>query len=390
MPAQYSYPIPSGVQLVNRVTQWPATNLTRASFPYSAEVSFDFPLPAESLLVLSHGPSLGGDLQITTSSAVPPGSASVHIIVNYHHEAVRDTAKVGLIKRKAGETGLGIFTPMNRDGHINTDNLFFNVKFSLPRSNVYINNLTTDVSNFAHNVDRLEEAVKFGEISLKGSHRKIIVKSLATSKATLQTSNALIDSQHLVARNALVQTSNGKISGNFHVSDSLYLRTSNGVIKTIVGIDGDGSDNTAAKTLTMCTTNSTLESTVSLETSSGAGGHFRIETHNSNGSSATRIASLPIDGVLLLESKTTNAPTSLTLPPAYEGGFTLSTSNALAHVSRLNPNELDPAGLGRQRVQEIKTAKGSKTAGGVYWDKESINRGHVTLKSSNGPASIHF
>ncbi|KAJ7475868.1 hypothetical protein FB451DRAFT_1397262 [Mycena latifolia] len=386
---QYTYSLPPGVDLVNYASQWPAKEPpVSASFPYSAEVSFEFLLPSETLLLLSQGALSAGYLHVTTSSAVSPGSAQVHVIVNYHDDAVRDAVKVGLIKRNDGESGIGIFTPTNWVGYANTDRLYFNVKLTLPQSNPYINNFTTDLHNFAHNIDPLKGVVNIGEIFLKGSHREIIVKSLTALKATFSTSNGAVVADHLVALNATVRSSNGPISGDFYVSDSLDLRTSNGAIKATVGINAG--DSNASSTLTMRTSNNVIESIVNLETTSCAGGNFRIKAETSNGPCATQIASLPVDAVLSLDARTSNSPIYVTLPPTYEGDFALSTSNAMADVRRLTPNEPDPAGQGRRRALEIMTGNSSKAAGGVYWSRKNISRGDVTLKSSNGTVTIHI
>ncbi|KAJ6576462.1 hypothetical protein DFH09DRAFT_914485, partial [Mycena vulgaris] len=342
------------------------------SFPYSAEVSFEFPLPSQTLLLLSQGELSAGDLLVTTSSAVNTGTARVHITVNYHKNTVRDAARVSVIKRNADESGVGIFTPTNWSSHTGTDSLKFNVILTLPQgaaSALWINNLTTDVSNFSHELDSLKDVVKFGEISLRGSNGPISVK-------------------HFVALSASLRSSNGPISGNYHVSDSLDIRTSNGPVK--VAVDINSGDSNASNTLTIRTSNGAVESIINLGTSSGTGGNFRVKTDNSNGPLTTQVVSCPVDGVLSLEAKTSNSPASVTLPPTYEGGFTLTTSNAGADVRRLAPNEQDPAGQGRQRVLEMKKATGSKSAGAVYWDKKHIHRGGVTLKSSNGSVSIHL
>lgn len=66
------------------------------------------PLPSETLLLLSQGALSAGNLKITTSSELTD-LARVHITVHYYNSAVRDSARVCVIKRKSGESGVGIF-----------------------------------------------------------------------------------------------------------------------------------------------------------------------------------------------------------------------------------------------------------------------------------------
>ncbi|KAJ7126973.1 hypothetical protein C8R44DRAFT_110149 [Mycena epipterygia] len=381
----YNYDIPPRVELDDSITDWPEAetrNPATSSFPYSAGASFVFPPPTETLLVLSHGDLSAGHLKITTSTVAD--TVHVHVTVHYSDRAVRDVAKVGLIKRNDGESGVGIFTPINyRNAYTYAHRAYFEVELTLPQSVLYINNLTTDVSNFSHKVDALKDIIDFGEIFLNSSNGKISIKSLRAEKATLSASNGPIMVDYLIALRAVVRSSNGPISGNYHVSDSLDLRTSNGPIKVTVGVKAD--DSNASKSLTMRTNNGILESVVNL---SGRAGNFRVRAENSNGNLTTKIASLPIDAVLSLEAKTSNAPAYVKLPITYEGGFTLKTSNASLAIRRLvYPNEQDPAGKDRKRVVEI-NKKGGKTTGNVHWDRKNTNRGNVTLQSSNGPVSI--
>ncbi|KAJ7170701.1 hypothetical protein C8R43DRAFT_875013 [Mycena crocata] len=368
-----AYPIPPDVELESPATEWSGVkeNSGFSSFPYSAEVSFDFPLPSEALILFSHGALSSGHLKITTSSA-STSLARVQVTVQYHNTAVRDTAKVCVIKRKNGEGGVGIFTLKNWPTHTNTDRLRFEVQLVLPRSSspsaLYINNLTTDVHNFSQDVDALKDVINFGDIHLKGSNGKITVKSM-------------------VALNAALGSSNGPISGNYTVSDWLNLRTSNGPVKVNVGMIA--SDSNAVKSLTMRTSNSLLESIVNLSTSSGFGGVFRIKADTSNGRLATQITSCPVNSVLSLDAKTSNSAASVTLPSTYEGGFVLNTSNAEVWVNRVGDNVRDPSGRGRLLGVEVNKSNEGKAAGKVYWDRNNGDRGDVTVRSSNGPVSLY-
>lgn len=107
--SHWDYPSMPDVTTDNCVASWPANqqNPPYGSFPYSAAVSLDVPLPSETLLLLSEGSLSSGDLKITTSPEVS-GAARVHIVVYYYNQDTRDKARICLIDRKRGESGVGI------------------------------------------------------------------------------------------------------------------------------------------------------------------------------------------------------------------------------------------------------------------------------------------
>ncbi|KAJ7125371.1 hypothetical protein C8R44DRAFT_619533 [Mycena epipterygia] len=371
------YPIPDNVELEQCLSEWSEAAEKKtpySSFPYSTGGSFDVPLPSETLLLLSQGALSAGNLKITTSSELTD-LARVHITVHYYNTAVRDSARVCVIKRKSGESGVGIFTPKRWRNHARTDRLYFEVQLILPRSTtsspLYINRLATDVSNFSHDVDALKGVVNFGELILRASNGKI-------------------QAQDLTAPAAAISSSNGAISGYYKVSDSLDLTTSNGAIQVTAVIDAG--ESTAVKKLTMRTSNNVLESAVSLGTSSGTGGNFLVKASTSNGRLTTGVVSAPLDSVLTLDARTTNTAATLTLPTTYEGAFEIDTSNAVPLIKRVNPNERDPAcksdaGCRTRVVNMTKLIKG-KASGSVYWDRKNEKHGKVTLRTSNAPITL--
>ncbi|KAJ6578912.1 hypothetical protein DFH09DRAFT_349821 [Mycena vulgaris] len=390
------YPVPPDVSLEECATGW-SESIRRNpifDFPYSAGVSFDVPLPSETLLLLSHGALSAGQLKITTSSELTD-IARVHVVVHYYTTQVRDTTKVCMLKRKAGESGVGIFTPTTWWNRKRTERLRFEVELVLPRgtasSPLFIKNLVTDVSNFSHDVDALKDIINFGDIHLKGSNGGIHAKSLAAANVAATTSNGAVSLDYLVALSAAVRSSNAAISGNFNVQDSLDLVTSNGAIKVAVAINGSE----AAKTLTMRTSNDVIDSTIDLSTTTGKAGNFGLKATTSNGRLTTRITSAPLDSVLTLEARTSNSQASVALPVTYEGSLGLYTSNSAANIQRVDSHEKDPACKAktdcksRTRVIETTLVTKGRAEGSVYWERKNSKRGNVTLKSSNGAVAIY-
>ncbi|KAF7362450.1 hypothetical protein MVEN_00592600 [Mycena venus] len=341
--AQFEYPIPSDVQPHRCITAWPheMKNPAFSSYPYSAFTSFDFSLPSTTLLLLSKGGLSNGRLKITSSPEITD-QVRVNVTVNYYKAAIRDLAKVCMIEREEGESGVGIFTPRPWRSRSYTDRLSFDVELILPlaKSVRRINALSTDVDNFSHDVGSLI-GFNFRDISLRASNGKIQAELLAAEKATLASSNAAITVDSLDARTAGVRTTNGRVSGTYFVSDSLDLRTSNAPIN--VAVAGHSSDTKKPVNLVMHTSNGALDCVVDLDTTSSKAGTFHVEAQTSNAGLKAEIASAPLNSVITVDAKTSNHQAIVRLPSTYEGRFLVSTSNAPVAVEQANPDEQDPA-----------------------------------------------
>ncbi|KAJ7350783.1 hypothetical protein DFH08DRAFT_695449 [Mycena albidolilacea] len=365
----HEYPIPSDVVTDNCVTTWSEAQ-NPIGFPYSASTSFKFPVPSKTLLLLSKGGLSDGHLKITSSSETT--DVRVKVTVKYHKQAVRDTAKVCIIERSHGESGVGIFTPQPWRSRSSTDRLSFDVELILPVGDIYA--LSTDVSNFSHDVDHLS-GVHFNDISLKGS-------------------NAHIQAKTLLARSATVRSSNDRITGTYAVDDSLDIRTSNGHINVVASIN-NGTDSEKTKDISLRTSNSPLDYTIDLGPTAGKAGTFRVKTETSNAKLTGRIVSAPLNSAIMVNAKSSNHETSLLLPITYEGIFELWTSNAGIHVDQLNPKERDPACgadaecKGRNRSLHTTNVSKRSAAGSIFWDKKNANRGKVVVTTSNSLVTLH-
>ncbi|KAJ7099363.1 hypothetical protein B0H15DRAFT_819979 [Mycena belliarum] len=392
------YPVPRGVDLEDCIAGWSESSRSSESqlFPYSAKASFDLALPSETLLLLSEGALSAGNLRVTTSSKTSD-SVRVNVVVSYHSASVRDLAKVCLLKRDAGEGGVGIFTPRNWRSRQRTYRLYFDVELILPAgsagSPVDIHGLTTDVHNFGQDLEALQDIINFGQISLKGSNGRIRARTLGASNATISTSNGAVSFDYLVATSTTVRSTNGGISGTYVVADSLDLTTSNGAINVAVGINGSES---VRHTLGMTTSNNVIDALVNLDTYSGTGGDFRVAAKTSNGRLTTRVGSLPLDAVLTLDARTSNSAASAVLPATFEGKVEASTSNAPVVMQRVDGHERDPACehtdsecKGRSRTVQTRMISKQHMTGSVYWDKKNEHRGTVHLRTSNSPVTLN-
>ncbi|KAF7350932.1 hypothetical protein MSAN_01655300 [Mycena sanguinolenta] len=391
----YDYPIPGGVEPSNCATDWPEmTNPDSSDFPYSASTSFDFDLPSKTLLLLSKGGLSKGHLKITSSPHV--ANVRVKVTVNYWKAAVRDAAKVCFIKRSEGESGVGIFTPQPWRSRAYYDRLFFDVELILPHSDpiLHVNGLSTDVSNFSHDVDGLN--VYFDDLSLGTSNGKIRANSLTAAQVALTTSNAAVAIDNLAALKASIKSSNGRITGTYAVVDSLTLKTTNGAIDVAASITGSSSSLERPQDITMQTSNGPLNYIVNLGPTAGEAGSFRVKADTTNGNMRGKIVSAPLNSVLAVDAKTSNNKASLALPSTYEGSFAISTSNAAATLEYPPPGQKDPACgsdakcKDRERVVHAGSNKKYSVQGTVHWDPKNARRGNVNLGSSNGAATLYL
>ena len=78
-------------------------------FPFAAETTFDLPLSAENLSLLSRGPNSGGSVEIATSPEQDPDVVTVEVVVRYGRENARNDAKVCQVLTGDGGFGVGIF-----------------------------------------------------------------------------------------------------------------------------------------------------------------------------------------------------------------------------------------------------------------------------------------
>ncbi|RDB25163.1 hypothetical protein Hypma_007984 [Hypsizygus marmoreus] len=378
------FPVPSEVTLVECVTpkQWsgehPLDHLLSPLFPpsspdrypYASETEFELPLSYKNLFLLSRGPQTHGTLNIVTSD-VKSDVAKVHLVMKYFGKDDRDFgAKTCLIKRSNSEIGVGIFTRRWAGYDPGRHMLRFEATVVLPESGnldkpLQLESFESDIPNSNHNVGDLQSLVNFQYISLKGSNAPIRVKSLHAHKA-------------------VIQTSNSPIEGVFNASRSLTLRTSNAPIRVDVGINNDKD---YISDLVMRTSNSKLDATVSLTSVSSKGGRYLVTASTSNSPLRVDFAASPLDSTLKLEASTSNSPASVSLDPAYEGTFSLTTSLFAPTLIRHQVD--DPSGKGRERIIETNSFGRNVLKGSVKWAKQQ-GQGSVSIRSSNAPVTLEL
>ena len=74
------------------------------------------------------------------------------------------------------------------------------------------------------------------------------------------------------------------------------------------------------------------------------------------------------------------------LHPAYEGVYTLRTSNSKASLVDEHPE--DPSGQGRTRHVDQKVSNGRLLDGHISWDGKEDKKSFVSVQSSNSPVTL--
>ncbi|KAF8802647.1 hypothetical protein BYT27DRAFT_7172708 [Phlegmacium glaucopus] len=377
------YPIPPQVTLEQCVSydDWssrPADYLEASqqgfSFPLIAVTTLDLPLSAEALLVLSRGPMSAGSVEIVTSPQQGQDVATVEVAVSYFREVIRDQAKVCRILRKDRAVGVGIFTPEWPHWRGPQDRLYFATKVILPEASpesspLLIKKFETDVANTIHRVGDLNKKVLFQSLLLKGS-------------------NARIDIESVQADLGIIGTSNAAIRGIFNTSASLSLITSNGQIEADVGLS---SINASEPKLSLSTSNGAVTSRISLISDTGLGGSFKAGAVTSNGRLDVDFPAAPPYSLLTFGGTTSNARAVVSLNPAYEGSFILSTSLSTPLINQ-DRSVIDPSGRNRERSLNIRKA-GRVISGEVFWDDATEDSnlkpaGLVSIRSSNARVEL--
>ncbi|KAI9511484.1 hypothetical protein F5148DRAFT_1373789 [Russula earlei] len=349
-----------------------------------SRASVDLPAYADALYLIARGALASGNLYVSESRATE--NVSVTVFVNRRGAEALSRASVCRLSRKGGEAGVGVFAPRKR--HIPWPlpggGLRFVVQVELPtRGDAvrYVPSFRVDMPLFAMTMGNLS-AFRFGDVALKSSNSPVAV-------------------ERVVANALTIRAMNGAIKGNFNTTDSLTIVTTNGPVSVRVGAENGGSEKStnvliqtsnalvlSLKSLFDLLSNPLrlIEADISLtsKSSSGTGGTFNIRTHTSNGPINIVYDDSPVDSILNFDAQSTNAPVGVTLHQAYEGAFSLETTNSKAVLDRSRHVE-DPSGQGRGRMVTTNSVKTQFVNGKIAWFPSSRDRraGSVDIGTTN-------
>ena len=121
---------------------------------------------------------------------------------------------------------------------------------------------------------------------------------------------------------------------------------------------------------------------------SGTGGAFDVGAHTTNSPIEVVYDDSPVDSLLTFNAVSTNSPVRAVLHRAYEGRFTLSTTNAGAFLDRLRDVE-DPSGQGRGRGLTARDER-NHISGRVEWvpSNDYNQAGSVNLATTNDKITL--
>lgn len=112
-----------------------------------------------------------------------------------------------------------------------------------------------------------------------------------------------------------------------------------------------------------------------------------MRTHTTNSPIEVVYEDSPVDSLLKFSAASTNSPVHAVLHRAYEGTFTLSTSNARAILDYLAYAE-DPSGQGRKRSLSGHDS-GNHHSGRVEWvPSNHYDRGSVHIATTNNKITL--
>ncbi|KAI5123821.1 hypothetical protein M0805_009113 [Coniferiporia weirii] len=359
--------------------------------PYSENVSFSLPANASLLYFLSRGSFAYGSVLFTVSAEhfrpnYDPSIVEVDIRIGYWTPKALERATVCPLNR-GDEHGVGIFTPRKwHAGHAigMRDMLRFEVTVHLPaeplvganssisgftaRPPRLFNALSTDFSNFKHNFGNLQ--------------------GIAFSTVDAKTSNAYITAESLeVARGSLI-SSNGAITGSYETSNGLTVVTSNAGIAIDVKMHSASLEKPTA--VTLATSNGIINSKLSLQADSSGGGAdsaFSAKAVTSNKCLGLSVIQQPADSLLTVESSSANGPAIVSLHPAFEGSYTLTTSlkNVVLDVAE---NVTDPSEKNRMRTVSTDRLGFGLAAGRVVWGEDTGQGGWVNVTGANAQVEL--
>jgi len=113
-------------------------------------------------------------------------------------------------------------------------------------------------------------------------------------------------------------------------------------------------------------------------------GGYVIKTFTTNAPLDVKFEAAPASAPLYYYGGTTNAPTTVSLQPTFEGTFQL-TSTVLAPSVVPNANVEDPSGNNRTRVIATRRTGRFQLLGDVYWGQKDRHTpaGSVEIQTSN-------
>ncbi|PFH53806.1 hypothetical protein AMATHDRAFT_1032 [Amanita thiersii Skay4041] len=360
------------------------SHLSNVTNVHNLSVILQTTLPARGALAFRSNVSnnfyesrgIRGNLIIDINPDHTVDEASLAVTANASSRRLLNQTNV-CISRNGKEKGVSLYVPANLT---DSEDLAFNIQILLPQnSSPYpIPSLITYLPMFGQYLGPLSHRITFRTVSIFGSNRDIICKSLQAPVISVKNTRA-------------------GITGDFNVSQSLTLDTVNGPIVTNITLAQDTSTKTPT-ILTLDTGKSLVDAAISLSASparlklSGPPPLFisRVKTFSApvslrfNNDAAT----LPLQ----LHVENNEAWTNVTLDPLYQGFFDVKTKlgsvMVVDHVANAS---------GQPSLVSFDQRSSSKAAGWIGYGKRPTERtlastttGRVEIVSSLASIALNI
>ncbi|KAK7052809.1 hypothetical protein VNI00_004128 [Paramarasmius palmivorus] len=278
---------------------------SKEKIPYhSSDTSLQLPVDSKLLFVVARTPRSSGRLQILRS-AIPDEMARVYVTARYENGKSIDDLSACLMERHPGEIGVGIFTPQrsNNDASFDID---INLLLPPPLFPDFAYNLHTDLTEFSQDVG---PDMRFESLHLRSRGMPIVGRKIQVREATIETSSAPIFGSDITASRLLsLKTTGHPIHAN------VTLRS----ISSFLSV------------LEIESTNSSVDANVHLDHMTPprlpTQPRYEVRVNASNTELTMTFPSAPGDAILDIDAVTSKKPTLITLPPSFEGSFSLITT----------------------------------------------------------------
>ncbi|KAJ7073047.1 hypothetical protein C8F01DRAFT_1225807 [Mycena amicta] len=393
-------------------------------YPFSAQASFELPVDADNIFLLTrsrirkHPGAIfsAGSVEVLQTSA-RDDTIKVDVTAQFRNHTHLEASRVCRLERRteeAEEHGVGIFTKWTEqdESHRRWNHTYpelrFKITVSLPSrdSSLFINKFSTDLEVYAQ-IFRDMSRVQFGELNLSSVLQPVFAGHLSAWKTTVTTSLAPIQIQNLISDHAELSTSVSQIEGIYNAR-SLKLTSAGGALDVAVNLfNNPHSDGTA--TLHLSGAAAPINATVNLIQTDAElysalvpiphsripseakplakRASFNITAHTTAASLDLHILSAPIESLITVNASNMLAPAHISLPPTYEGRFhARTTMGGTVDVEVLDDDVEDPKGEGRKRWIGWGRSGSRDLQGYVHWGEKPDSRkmGMGTMEVENG------
>ncbi|KAF6746863.1 hypothetical protein DFP72DRAFT_921378 [Ephemerocybe angulata] len=237
--------------------------------PRAQTTTFDLPASGP-LYFLSEGSLSGGDLAIATSADQDENTVGVTVTV-YCDESLLNLFRVCTTSRRSGESGVGIFTPVDLSccAACTISPVRVKTVITLPQgkrgSPLWIEKLEINMQNTSIAIDADQLYVSFGYLKLRTVNGAISsTAQLTMTEGFVDTTNGKVSGTWIATRSLTIESTNGSIEGQYRSSSILGIATTNRPIGQAAFVL-ENKDASKANVLKLKTSNAPIDADIYLE-----------------------------------------------------------------------------------------------------------------------------